>query len=186
MPDRGQRYQMVRTAKIRSHTRNGWTSARLPKLSAATCRANPTRFAPRAVTHNGCRTRSAKIRGDSAGARPRYVLRWSATEDTPNSSADPTAVITAISGDNGQLSLQPRRVRREPPAVPCCGAASSFRSSVSLPGAERGSGRARGRRHSEAATATADEASASSSATTWFSMYPMPSISQRTTPPGLT
>jgi hypothetical protein len=58
------------------------------------------------------------------GARPRFVLRWPATEDTPNSSADVTAVATAISEDNGQLSLQPRRVRREPPAVPCCGAAS--------------------------------------------------------------
>src|ERR1700761_8372298 len=112
MPDRRHRYQRIRTAKIRSHTRIGWTTARLPKLSATTCRANPTRFAPRAVTHNGCRTRSSRIRGDSARRlSTRFVVRWSATEDIPSISADATAATTAISGDKLSAFLLADRTR---------------------------------------------------------------------------
>ncbi len=73
---RFRRYQEIRTAKTRSKTRSGCTSARLPKLSATTCRANPTTLAPTAASHSGWRTRSSMIRGDSA---PRawifFVLR---------------------------------------------------------------------------------------------------------------
>jgi hypothetical protein len=75
----------------------------LPLVSATTCRANPATFAARAVSHNSCRTRSTKIRGDSTRrCSTRFVLRWSATDDIPRSSAAPMAATAAISEDIGQ------------------------------------------------------------------------------------
>jgi len=84
------------TAKTRSKTSSGCTSARLPKLSATTCKAKPTTFATMPMSHNGCRTRSNRIAGDSArSVLTRLVLRASATEDIPKSSAPAKAVTTA-------------------------------------------------------------------------------------------
>ncbi len=51
-----------------------------------------------AASHNGCLTRSAKIRGDSAlRVWTCFVLRWSATDAIPRNSALTTAATTAIS-----------------------------------------------------------------------------------------
>jgi hypothetical protein len=128
----------MRTAKIRSHTRIGCTSARLPKLSATTCRANPAIFPEMAANHNGCRTRSSKIRGDSARRdSTRFVLRWSATEDIPSISADATAATTAISSDNCQPSCsRPGRPRAAGRSSRWAGCFLLARGSVrALPGA---------------------------------------------------
>ncbi len=68
--------QEISTAKIRSRTRSGCTSARLPKLSATICSANPTMFATMASSHSGWRISSRKIRGDSERVVcTRFVLR---------------------------------------------------------------------------------------------------------------
>jgi hypothetical protein len=87
----------MRTAKIRPQISSGSTSASGPYLSASTWRANPSRVPPTDASHRGCRIRSRKIRGDS-GWRDltRLVLRWSATEATPNTSAAATAATTAM------------------------------------------------------------------------------------------
>jgi hypothetical protein len=86
----------IRMAKATSKTSSGCTSARLSRLSATTCKTNPATFAAMAISYNGCRTRSSRIVGDSArSALTRLVLRWSATDDTQNSSAAATAVATA-------------------------------------------------------------------------------------------
>ena len=53
-------------------------------------------FAPMAISHSGCRTRSSTIRGDPV--RPgctRLVLRWSATAEMPRTSAAARAIATA-------------------------------------------------------------------------------------------
>jgi hypothetical protein len=58
-------------------------------------------FAPIAASHNGCRTRSTTIRGDSARRLTTcFVLRWSAIDELPRTSAEATAVATAIGADN--------------------------------------------------------------------------------------
>src|ERR1700752_3194643 len=50
-----------------------------------------------AATQSGCRTKSSRMRGDSAcRASTRLVPRCSATEEQPNTSAAPSAVTTAI------------------------------------------------------------------------------------------
>ncbi len=84
-------------AKIRSPTSSGCTGARPPRSRATTCRANPATFAPIAVSRDGCRTRLARIRDDSARrGRTRLVLRWSATDDIPRTPAAATAVTAAM------------------------------------------------------------------------------------------
>jgi hypothetical protein len=115
------RHAMIRAANIRSHTRIGSTSARGPNLSATTCRAKPTTVPPIAVTHSGCRTRSSRILGDSTrSVLTRFVLRCSATDDIPNTSAAMVAAATAIGADNrppvrpAPLSLRHHRYAGEP------------------------------------------------------------------------
>ena len=87
----------IRTAKTRSKTSSGCTTARLPKLRATTCKAKAARFVTMAISHNGCLTKSSRIAGDSArSVLTRLVLRWSATDDIPKSSAATKAVTTAM------------------------------------------------------------------------------------------
>src|SRR6202035_6172860 len=75
---------------------SGCTTARLPKLRATTCKAKAPMFVKMANSHNGCLTKSSRIAGDSAfSVLTRLVLRWSATDDIPKSSAATTAVTTA-------------------------------------------------------------------------------------------
>ncbi|MDX6422449.1 MAG: hypothetical protein QOG28_7069 [Trebonia sp.] len=86
----------IRTAKTRSKTSSGCTTARLPKLRATTCKAKAARFVTIAISHNGCLAKSSRIAGDSArSVLTRLVLRWSATDDIPKSSAATRAVTTA-------------------------------------------------------------------------------------------
>ena len=76
MPCRLPTIRMITMAKIRSKTSSGCTTAMLPKSSATTCRANAATFVAMAISHNGCRTRSSMITGDSARrVLPRLVLR---------------------------------------------------------------------------------------------------------------
>jgi hypothetical protein len=85
----------------------------MARKGATTCRANPTMFAPIAASHNGCRTRSTTIRGDSARRlSTRFVLRWSSTDEMPRTSAEATAVTTAKGVDNGYPPGQPGTATR--------------------------------------------------------------------------
>src|SRR5215469_399801 len=100
------RCQAITTPKTRSNTRSGCTTARLPKLSATTCSANPTMLAPMAASHNGWRTRSSMIRGESVPrVSTRLVLRMSATAATPRNIADATAAPTAIGVEDKSLPV---------------------------------------------------------------------------------
>jgi hypothetical protein len=56
----------------------------------------PTTFAPMAISHSGCRTRSSSSRGDSGSLVLTFlVLRWSMAAESPSTPAATRAVTMA-------------------------------------------------------------------------------------------
>ena len=105
------RYAAIRTtANTRSKTRIGSTTASGAYLrSPTTCRANPMTVPTMAMSHSDWRTRSSRIFGEASVRSyflTRLVLRCSATDVTPNTSAAPTAAATPAAMDTG-LAARP-------------------------------------------------------------------------------